>query len=478
MWGCFKPDLPKKDGLGLKTIKYEHPPKEATEIFLLKVSASIWERVARKNNYDDNYIDLKLKPLWNIESESEIAIEFWKWVKYCDIPIVITEGAKKAAALLSAGYVAIALPGIDSGYRSPKDSNGNLIGMMHLIPQLQVFTQDRKFYFAFDNDTKLSTQNNVARAIRKTSSLFKKNGCSSYICTWKNRKGVDDLIHDFGMSAIDESIKSAIDLETWKMAKMGELSHPATIINFRYLGNLNIPNDAKIIGLKSAKGTGKTESLIKEVERAHANGQRVLLLTHRVQLGLALCQRFGIPYVSELKDSEEGNYLGYGLCIDSLRLESQARFNPNDWRNAILIIDECEQVLWHLFNANTEVAKHRVKILSNFKQLVQNVLNSENGKVYLSDADLCDISVNYIEKLAGFDAKKSIIVNEFNFNDDTKLVFNHEGNNPDTLINELISHIENDGKPYICCTGQKTRSQYGTKNLGLLRYFYGGNSNN
>jgi hypothetical protein len=252
------------------------------------------------------------------------------------------------------------------------------------------------------------------------------------------------------------------------MAKMGELSHPATTVNSRYLGDLNIPNDAKIIGIKSPKGTGKTESLIKEVERAHANGQRVLLLTHRVQLGLALCQRFGIPYVSELKDSEEGTYLGYGLCIDSLRLESQARFNPNDWHNAVLIIDECEQVLWHLFNANTEVSKHRVKILSNFKQLVQNILNSEQGRIYLSDADLCDISVNYIGKLAGFEAKKSIIVNEFNFNDDSKLVFNHEGNSPDTLINELIKHIEDDGKPYICCTGQKTRSQYGTKNLEAL----------
>ena len=33
------------------------------------------------------------------------------------IPVIICEGAKKAACLLSLGYAAIALPGIFNGYR-------------------------------------------------------------------------------------------------------------------------------------------------------------------------------------------------------------------------------------------------------------------------------------------------------------------------------------------------------------------------
>ncbi|MFM6202318.1 MAG: DUF3854 domain-containing protein, partial [Dolichospermum sp.] len=42
---------------------------------------------------------------------------FWEWVKdHPQIPVTITEGAKKAAALLSCGIVAIGLPGINNGY--------------------------------------------------------------------------------------------------------------------------------------------------------------------------------------------------------------------------------------------------------------------------------------------------------------------------------------------------------------------------
>jgi hypothetical protein len=40
-------------------------------------------------------------------------------------PIVITEGEKKAAALISRGYAAIGLPGINSGYRVTERGTGN-----------------------------------------------------------------------------------------------------------------------------------------------------------------------------------------------------------------------------------------------------------------------------------------------------------------------------------------------------------------
>jgi hypothetical protein len=45
------------------------------------------------------------------------ALEFWEWVVSSGCPIIITEGEKKAAALVSRGYAAIGLPGIHTGYR-------------------------------------------------------------------------------------------------------------------------------------------------------------------------------------------------------------------------------------------------------------------------------------------------------------------------------------------------------------------------
>jgi Domain of unknown function (DUF3854) len=116
-------------------------------------------------------------------------------VNNSEVPLVITEGAKKAATLISLGYAAIALPGIFNGYRQPKDEFGRKTGLAKLIPQLQIFaTPGRTVYFAFDRDTKASTVNNVNIAIAKTGKLFTKAGVDIKVICWQEfAKDVDDL---------------------------------------------------------------------------------------------------------------------------------------------------------------------------------------------------------------------------------------------------------------------------------------------
>nr|WP_318780933.1 hypothetical protein [Dendronalium phyllosphericum] len=60
-----------------------------------------------------------------------------------------------------------------------------------------------------------------------------------------------------------------------------------------------------------------------EVAKAHDQGRRVLIITHRIQLGEALCDRFGVDYVSEIHTSDTGGLLGYGVCVDSLHKDSR-----------------------------------------------------------------------------------------------------------------------------------------------------------
>ncbi|MEO0935207.1 MAG: bifunctional DNA primase/helicase, partial [Cyanobacteria bacterium J06641_2] len=45
-WGCFKPDNPRMNEEKGKPIKYEHPPKIPTEIFALRITPTIWEKIA------------------------------------------------------------------------------------------------------------------------------------------------------------------------------------------------------------------------------------------------------------------------------------------------------------------------------------------------------------------------------------------------------------------------------------------------
>ncbi|MHC5732379.1 MAG: DEAD/DEAH box helicase family protein, partial [Nostoc sp.] len=79
------------------------------------------------------------------------------------------------------------------------------------------------------------------------------------------------------------------------------LTYPPSIaLNQRFLGQLIVPEGEKLIILKAPKGTGKTEWLSQEVAKAHDQGRRVLIITHRIQLGEALCNRFGVNYVTEV----------------------------------------------------------------------------------------------------------------------------------------------------------------------------------
>ena len=225
-----------------------------------------------------------------------------------------------------------------------------------------------------------------------------------------------------------------------------------------------IPETAKLICLKSPKGTGKTHLLEQIFQQAIREGQWVLLLTHRIQLGEALCQRVGLPYLTEIKTAEYGTVMGYGLCIDSLHPNSGARFDANNWSDGIVIIDEAEQVIWHMLNSAT-CAAERVEILTQFKTLIQNNLSGD-GKVYLADADLSDVAIDYIRGLAGFHVEPFVVVNDWQPPIEQRwTVHNYEEKNPARLVRDLVNHIETGGRPFISCSAQKLKSKWGTQNL-------------
>ncbi|MBW4422741.1 MAG: DUF3854 domain-containing protein [Myxacorys californica WJT36-NPBG1] len=235
------------------------------------------------------------------------------------IPIIITEGAKKAGSLMSLGYAAIALPGVFSGYRSATQK---------LIEDLAVVcAKGRPIYICFDHDTKAETRRNVDKAIAKLGKLFAMAGCTVRIILLPGpEKGVDEFIVARGKAAFDHYFQTALVLPQWETRRYSQLSYkPSLELNQDKLGAFSVLGpQPKIRAYKSAKGTGKTEALIDIVDRAIQNGQWVLLMGHRVQLVQAICKRVGLDYLTDVRNSEFGTILGYGLCVDSLHPESQA----------------------------------------------------------------------------------------------------------------------------------------------------------
>ncbi len=457
MWGCFKPDHPRRDRQKIhKFIKYEHPYREETRAFFLLVPNRIWVKVSNRSGIPITEEDLQHPG------------GFWHWVWRHNVPVTIVEGVKKAGALLTAGYAAIAIPGVNAGYRTPTDEYDTTIGKPFLIPDLKHFaTQGRQVNICFDQDNKPETVQRVRTAISRMGRLLVNEGCSLRVIDlpFGQEKGVDDFIVAKGQPAFDAIYNTAVALELWEIKLFTLLTYPPAIaLNQRFLGQLLVPEGEKLIILKAPKGTGKTEWLATEVAKAHDQGQRVLIITHRIQLGEALCNRFGVNYVTEVRTNETGTLLGYGVCVDSLHQESQARFNPNDWANDVIIIDECDQVFWHLLNSGTEVQKRRVSVLKNLKQLVQNVLGSSQGRIYLSSADVSDTDVKYVLSLAGeYRVNPFVIVN--NYRHVAGNCYNYSGSNPKNLIAALDKAIFKGGHHLLCCSAQKAKSKWGTQAL-------------
>jgi hypothetical protein len=168
--------------------------------------------------------------------------------------------------------------------------------------------------------------------------------------------------------------------------------------------------------------------------------------------------------VTQIKHSPTGATLGYGLCVDSLHPSSSARFEAENWHDGIVIIDEAEQVFWHLLNSST-CQPERVPILRSLKTLIQNTLSGE-GKVYLADADLSDLAIDYVCSLAGFHVEPFVVVNDYLPTENERWnVHLYNGKDPSQLVAALVEEIRRGGTPFVYCSAQKEKSKWGTQNL-------------
>ena len=456
-WGCFKPHQPRNtfDPKGkIKPVKYEHPPKTPTRAFFLQVPDHIWAKVAARYGVPINPEDLgegergsrgageqedetlpsapspcspapspcspapsPCSPRAPLPKSSRAPSslnqpQFWQWVWDNNIPVQIVEGAKKAGCLLTLGYAAIALPGVTGGVRT-KTPQGEKCDP-YLIPELQHFaTEEREIYICFDRDSKRQTIQNVNREIGKLGRLFTAANCPVKVINLPGpEKGVDDFVVSKGSDAFSALKNEAQGFQFWLARESWLLTYPASLkLNSRYLGKLPYP-ESGLACIKAPKGTGKTQALTNLVSQSLSTGdRRVLIITHRIQLGRAICASLGINYIDETRDSALGKLFGYGLCIDSLHPLSQAKFNPEDWFGAIVIIDECEQVIWHALNSST-CRENRVAILQTLQELIHNVLTS-GGLVVAQDADLSDYSIDYLIAIAGIPISPWVVVNEW-----------------------------------------------------------------
>ncbi|MBD6616305.1 DUF3854 domain-containing protein [Komarekiella sp. 'clone 1'] len=463
-WGCFKPNKPRQNNNG-KFVKYEHPPSTSTRVFCLRVSLQVWQQIAQRYN-------LVMPDNISITADGE-AEGFWQWVMQQNIPLIICEGVKKAAALLTQGYAAIGIPGITSSYRVVKDEFGK-VTRRQLIPDLATFAvTKRSFYICFDYETQPKKTAAINNAISQLGCLFQQKNCSVKVVELPGiEKGVDEFIVAKGATAFDKIYRQSVDLEIYlaQTKPHTELTIPAALtFNRPYIGEISFPNSG-LVGVKSAKGTGKTTALQSVVKQAKSRNQPVLLITHRIILGRFLCEKIGIQWGIKNEEMRENNQCpiphcplspegapsspcpiphSLGLCVDSIW-----KLNPENWHGAIVILDEVEQSLWHLLNSNT--CKHkRVKILKLFQQLIATVLTT-GGLVIAQDADLSDVSLEYLQGLAGIKVMPWVVVNQWKPQQGWDVTF-YDSPNPTPLIHQLELDLLAGRKCYVTTDSRSGR---------------------
>lgn len=203
----FKPDIPRTvtNGDKEKIFKYESPIKSNKEAppepLFLKIPDHIWEKIAQK---------------WEVAiMPDDYQNGFWQWVKNNSrIPIILTEGAKKAGATLTNGYVCISIAGVSTGQHHGR-----------INPIIKDFIgTGRSIYLAFDSDLHIKPA--VKHELDRLSRLIAKHGAVPELLIWEHNdetKGLDDLIAAKGGQILDLLVEKAVTFEEYRKQEIIEL---------------------------------------------------------------------------------------------------------------------------------------------------------------------------------------------------------------------------------------------------------------
>ncbi|MCC5612046.1 DUF3854 domain-containing protein [Nostoc sp. CHAB 5834] len=521
-----------------KPVKYESPPKTANRVTYFDIPNCILNKIARRYNVPDiqkalfakrgKKLHLKsrrknalyaanlrnslsyaqysslltlcrkgiLNPLifWSwvkqhklnfIDSgQEDLQITFWEWVKqHPEIPIILCEGEKKAACLLSLGYVAIALPGIWNGRVGKQDFDERL--HPDLVPMAQA---GRKFIILFDYETSSKTRWSVFQATVRTAKAIESAGCECEVALLPGpEKGVDDFVVGQGvnanalLTAIVDDAKSLKDYQRSYRAKKWGLSKykPDVTINIKYLSEalcipeleekcnlpelydlekeqlftpsikghqrnkestdsggvdsskskksptFNFPKSGLFV-LWSDMGTGKTELM--RWWRDQNPDARFLNNGHRVNLLKNLAERLRTAMYSDL------GYIGLAQAQAlSITIDSLHKLNTQSLTYGCIFIDEACQYLTHLLHSNT-CKQHRAAILEVLEYIVYNA-----PLVVIADAHMDDLTVDFFLAMRPLGEVPYIIKNEWR--NGSRTIYWYEGDNESALVAQISAAL-------------------------------------
>lgn len=390
-WGCFRPDVPRWDSERNRPRKYEHPLKVGARSFWLRVPGAVADTIARR-------YQLALPP----EVAADITGDrgtFWRWwARTSALPLLVTEGAKKAAALLTAGVPAVALPGIWNGAPKGPDGRPALLADLAAVP-----LKGRPVWVLFDHSDSEQGRRDVARAARRLGRLLAAAGAVVRLgaCPGPHKGADDALVAGVSWEQLAEALQPLAPLPVRPRLRPAELSATAgQSLSAIAEAGADAMRGRRLIATNAPMGSGKTWWAREVVAPYLADGAPVLGPTHRTSLGESQAEDMGIPWAPA--PGTDGRLQGAGLCWDSLRPSSALAIRPDEWmgadgRGPVVVLDEIAQGVEHLlFGTGTAVAEHRPETMATTAQLLRSA-----RLVVAMDAQLSEPVLRLLEALTG-----------------------------------------------------------------------------
>ena len=381
----WKPRQPRqrRDKPG-QAIRYEAPPQapDGGGLLLPRIPERCWRLIC----------DRQRLPL---PDAAALAGGFWRWALATPgLQLLICEGWKKALSALSAGYAAVALPGVQMGRRVAPD------GSERLIPALQLLAcPDRPWLIAFDAEAKPTTARKVAAAAGALARTLRAAGGRVEVARLPllegaDKTGLDDLLAAAGPEALARALATTGPRPVLPTLRAADRVAPAGA----YLGQacpIPAPEVAPLVLLRAPMGCGKTQSIAQALAPLAADGCPVLMPAHRQALGQAAAERVGVPWCPAPGSDER--LQGVAGCWDSWCPDSGLQISGHGWSGGALVLDEWAQACEHLLlSTGTALAKRRGSVLRTAAEQLARM-----RQTIAADAQLPDWAATLLERLTG-----------------------------------------------------------------------------
>lgn len=363
------------------------------KLFFARVPRSLWLRISQRYGV----------AIGNCE-------HFWQWVRETKVPIVFTEGEKKALSLLTHGVVAIGVPGIWMG--TIKRENGDKRIHPDILPFL---TENRRVSICFDTETKEQTKIDVNKAATQLEWVLRSHSCKVTtmqlpLLQGTSKTGVDDyLVAGRNVDVLEENAIENYYYEKWVNWQRKHLKdlqkftgHVIICKHFNAVFNQTV-NWLKgkkrfIIGLKGWMGQGKSEFMI-EMMKYFLSQEKIGSLSFGVTNALMYSKRknfekAGIKYSYHIHNLEgDDNALlkdpssNLFLCVPSI-----ARLPISAGDDKIIFLDEIRQLIDEIQSGKT-CEFRRDAIIANLRNILRNCQGIIAGESELDDRTIKLISI-------------------------------------------------------------------------------------